>query len=315
MARFFFLFLVCAVLISFGANTAFAGFGITPPYVRNESLARGTTFEQKIILVRGDPTEDLSAKIKIDVPGAEGWISVDKGLEVFMPEGANQVPIVFRVGVPDDAPFKTYKGNAQIVLSSAKPPTPGTVGIALGAQVDIRFTVVDETIIKFNVRDVEVFDAEEGHWFWWMYFPGKIKFLMQIENLGNVPVSPTRVQFDIYDPKGENLLEVTNNLTRMNTVRPYALEGVTAELPTRLSPGSYKVRFKIYNGEDIVRQGETSINILSYGSIPGYDGFGFIALSFRDKSIIMAGAIFLGLMVLYIFWKIMRRMIRRRRRN
>ena len=34
-----------------------AGFGITPPYVRNTSLTRNSTYEQQILLVRGNPDE------------------------------------------------------------------------------------------------------------------------------------------------------------------------------------------------------------------------------------------------------------------
>ena len=58
-----------------------AGFGVSPPYVKNERLDRGSHYEQKIILVRGDPIEDLKAEITIDVPGAQEWISIDKGTE------------------------------------------------------------------------------------------------------------------------------------------------------------------------------------------------------------------------------------------
>ena len=48
-----------------------AGFGITPPYVRNSSLTRNSVYEPEILLVRSDPTSDLNATISIDAPGFE----------------------------------------------------------------------------------------------------------------------------------------------------------------------------------------------------------------------------------------------------
>ncbi len=59
------------------AQSAFAGFGVTPPYVTNPSLTRNSIYEQKIYLVRSNPDTDLKATISIDVPGVNDWFTVN----------------------------------------------------------------------------------------------------------------------------------------------------------------------------------------------------------------------------------------------
>jgi hypothetical protein len=49
--------LIPVFFVSSGFYEASAGFGITPPYVRNTSLTRNSIYEQQILLVRGDPND------------------------------------------------------------------------------------------------------------------------------------------------------------------------------------------------------------------------------------------------------------------
>ena len=63
------LALATLLLLLSSAKGALAGFGISPPYVENESLTRNSVFVQKITIVRGDPVEDLRADITINIPG------------------------------------------------------------------------------------------------------------------------------------------------------------------------------------------------------------------------------------------------------
>jgi hypothetical protein len=265
----------------FGANTAFAGFGITPPYLRSETLTQGSHFTQEIIIVRGDPVEDLNADITLNVPGINQWITVDKGLKFLLPKGQQQVPITLTVDVPKDAQFGAYTGNIRIRTSSLQDATSG-VSIALGAQIDVDLKVVNE-IYDFVVRRIELSEAEEGRKKWWLDFPGKIKFYMHVENTGNVPVSPARVHFDIYSKVGAKLLESVDSTNDIEKIEPFATKKVLAELPTHLAPGGYLVRFSIYKNDKISKSGELTLGILPRGTIPGYEGYGFMGLSLADK--------------------------------
>src|SRR6185312_2731013 len=95
---------VTGLLLIWGGftNIAFAGFGITPPYVRSETLRPGSEYTQEIIIVRSDPVEDLNAELTMNLPGIEPWFSFDRGLKFILPKGESQVKISVTVRVPED---------------------------------------------------------------------------------------------------------------------------------------------------------------------------------------------------------------------
>src|SRR3989344_5668915 len=221
-----FLFIV-PILFLMGAKMASAGFGISPPYVKNASLIRNSSYEQVIVLSRSDSADDLNVNVSIDVPGADDWVSIDRGTSFVMHQGESQLPMRVTMTVPDKAKFGNYKGN---------------------------------------LRGVKVEPLETGHRWWIFFFPGKIRFTMQVENTGNVPFAPTKVVFDIKDASGQEVLETTENIGKLEKVNPFQIKGVLAELPTRLSPGSYRANFKIYNHETLEQAGELNLNILPYGA-------------------------------------------------
>lgn len=275
------LFFVLAVFSL--SHTVYAGFGITPPYVSNSSLTRNSEYEQIIYLVRSDPTTDLKATITIDVPGVNDWFTIAEGTEFLLPRGEQKVPMTVKVKVPDNAEFKEYKGNIRIKTGSPDDRVAaGAVSISLGAQVDVNLNVIDKKIVDFKVRKIGITDLNEGHKVAWLYFPGKIRFEMLIENLGNVPVAPSDVVFRIYDKSGNVFLEETHQKGDIETVDPFTTKSIFAELPTRLPAGSYLARFEIKNGDDVKMNGEVNVSILPYGTLQAA-GFGFIGLSLAHK--------------------------------
>ena len=272
----------------FSVSVAEAGFGITPPYVNNHRLTRGTIYEQKITLVRSDPSEDLNTQITMNIPGIEPWFSVDRGNEFILPKGTTQIPIVIRVKVPDNAPYKEYKGAIRIRTSSATSSNPGGgVSIALGAQIDVDVEVVDK-IYDFDVRKIRIADLEEGRWKWGLFFPAKIRFFMTIENTGNTDFGPTKVRFDLYDSEMETLIESTENTNNIEKIPPFAIREVIAELPTHLGPGRYKAKYTIFKNNDIAQQNVLDLSISAIGAVQGYEGYGFWGLAFIDKMKVVA---------------------------
>jgi len=303
------LFLATCLLFSFSLiNIVQAGFGISPPYIKNENLSQGLHYEKKITLVRGDPIEDWNVEIIINVPGADNWISIDKGKEFIMPEGAQQVPIVFSVDVPKNAKFGRYTGIIRVKTAPVKPPEAGTISILLGGQIDVNLNVQKE-IFDFTVRAVKASDSEEGDKRWIFYFPGIIKFSMQIENLGNIKAAPSKVIFDIYDEQEEELLE-TIQTTKMNKINPFEIDWVIAELKTKLKAGSYYAQYKIFKKDEIVSQGKIHLSILLKGAIADYEGATIFDLGLMSKLIILFGilailglVVFVILKIIRIFWK------------
>ena len=265
------------------ADFALAGFGITPPYVQNSSLTRNSIYEQQILLVRSDPRVDLQATVSVDAPEIDAWIEVVEGSSFLLPRGEQKVPMTVRVTVPSDADFKNYTGKIRIKTGTPEGNVAeGSVSISLGAQVDINLNVIDKVIEDFRVRKIDISDFNEGHKLGWLFFPGKIKFKMLIENTGNVDVAPSLVRFRIFDPTGAVLLEETDHTNRITKVPPFGTEEITAELPSRLPAGSYLARFEIYNGDDLKHEGEFSLSVLPYGTLQSA-GYGFFGLSLPHK--------------------------------
>lgn len=282
-------------------NVAFAGFGITPPYVRNDTLRPGSEYTQEIIIVRSDPVEDLNAELTMNLPGIESWFSTDKGTKFILPKGESQVKLHVTVRVPDDTKLGAYNGNIRIRTSSSQVQSTG-VSLALGAQIDVHLKVVNE-IFDFSVRRVELSEAEGGYKKWWLDFPGKITFGIYLENTGNVPAAPAKVVFQIYDVSGVQLLETVQNTNNIPTILPFDTKKVTAYLPTWLPPGSYRVKYDIFKTEtESAQKGELALSILPRGTMSGYVSYGFEGLKLGDQLsvIIPATLVILAVIVLLI---------------
>lgn len=303
-----FLTLVPVFLASTGFNEAHAGFGITPPYVKNTSLTRNSVYEQQILLVRGDPNVAQRAEITIDAPGFEDWIEIVEGSDILLPRGEQKVPMTVRVTVPEKADFENYQGAIRIrTLPEDGEVAAGAVSISLGALVDIDLTVIDREIKDFRVRKVSVSELNEGSKLAWLYFPGKIQLNMLIENTGNVELAPSKVLFKIYDRTGAALLEETENIGKIDKIKPYGTGEVTAEIPTRLPAGSYIARYQVYNEDTIKQEGDLSLTILPAGTLQTA-GFGFVGLSIAHKISVLLPIFSIIIIALYVVYA-------RRRRN
>lgn len=277
------LFVIGTLLFWGGlTNVAFAGFGITPPYVRNDTLRQGSEYTQEIIIVRSDPVEDLNAELTYNLPGYESWFSSDRGTKFILPKGESQVKLHITVRVPDDAKLGAYNGNIRIRTYSSENSTSG-VSLALGAQIDVHLKVVDQ-VFNFEVRRVELSEAEEGYKKWWLSFPGKVKFAIYLENTGNVPAAPYKVTLSTYDVTGTQLLETSSNTNRIDTILPFDTKKVYAYMPTWLPPGSYVVKYDIKKTEtESAQTGQLSLSILPRGTITGYEQYGFEGLKLADQ--------------------------------
>lgn len=300
---------VLLLFFATGYQVVEAGFGITPPYVRNTSLTRNSIYEQQILMVRGNPDTGQIAEVTLDAPEIDGWIEIVEGNRVPLPKGIQKVPLTVRVTVPGNADFKDYNGLIRIrTVPDTDSVAAGAVSISLGARIDVNLSIIDRVIEDFRVRRISVSDLNEGSKVAWLYFPGKISFAMLLENTGNVNVSPSKVELRIFNRAGDTLLEETTHIGRINKIAPYATEEVVASIPTRLPAGSYVARYRIFNGDDVKQEGDLSLSILPAGTLQTA-GFGFIGLSAAHKiSLILPIAILL-LTVMIMVWQ------RRKRRT
>jgi len=293
-----FLFCIIFIVSLFFFQITKAGFGISPPYVSNDNLTTGSVYEKKIVIVRGDPNEDLKAEITFNVPGANDWISIDKGTEFILPKGEKQVPITVSVKVPKDAKYGDYKGSIRIKTSPVEALEKGVVSIALGAQIDVDLKVTKAKIFDFIVRGVSPLDAETGYTKWFLHFPTKLTFQLRIENLGNIFCRPTKIVLDIYDSNKTNLVE-TVEAKKIGGVKPFENGTIFATFLSKLEAGSYYVQYKVYKNGTIAQggQGEVHLSVVPHNTIKNYKGPTIFDLSIKEQIIIfsIAFVILLGL--------------------
>ncbi|MFH0840881.1 MAG: hypothetical protein V1865_02790 [bacterium] len=252
------------VIFILTAKVALAGFGVTPPYVRNEKLSRGAVYEQEINIIRGgDNLPDQMATLEIDAPEVEDWITFSEGNEFLLPEGEKRVRIKARVEVPKRAKIGLYKGTIQLTAQPVGKLKQGSVNIVMGLQLSIYLDVIDLQIIEYKVIGLRVEDAMEQHK--WLFFnrPGKIKMYFNINNIGNVEAGPDRITLDVYNnAKSELLASYVDK--KIKKIKAFETKEVLAEFKTDLPEGSYRTDFKVYKGDEVINEGEVTFSILSY---------------------------------------------------
>lgn len=245
--------LIVALVFLFSANTVLAGFGISPSQVINHDLLPGSHYEQRISLVRSDVSKEAKVEVTINAPEIGEWLTIDKGLSFTFAPGQKQVFMTVRADIPEEAELGNYKGTIAVRVVPEQIKEGGTVTIALGAQINVDLTVVEEKFFDFTVRSVDVLDLEEGN---------LIKVLLKIENIGNIEGSPTKVHLDVYDILGETLLESGDD-TNLDLVKPFEIKEIYAEFPTNLGIGQHWSEVKIYKDEEIVREERLFFSIVS----------------------------------------------------
>jgi len=254
--------LIIALFIFFNADSIFAGFGVSPPYVISDRLYPGAHFEQEIVLSRGNPNEELEAKITVDAPEIEDWFNFKPGKEFLLPKGQQQVSMIVEVDIPEDVDYKNYEGYIYIKTSPVAGEEKAGVSIALGARVDIDLTVTELRIVDFKIRNLRIPDSEEAFHWWKIKLLGKIKFLMNLENIGNIETAPDRAEIEVYDLSWQNLLYQGTDKS-LEKIKPFKRKDITAEFKNDLKPGQYWAIVKVFkNKEEILRQEKILLTIV-----------------------------------------------------
>ncbi len=269
--KFRILAIVVSVAIFGFAHAAFAGFGISPPFIKNQQLVPGSKYDQTITLLRSSADEDLRAEVKVNAPQIASWITIDKGNDFILPKGEYQVPMVITINVPKDAELGNYKGNINIKITSAGRDAKQGVAIALGARVDVDLTLTNVSYADFLVRVAAIPDFEllSPPWSWriFSYFLSRVRVVMNIENIGNVKTAPSKVTLEIYDLSKNKLLESGED-DAIKQIEPFSTRETVASFPTRLADGQYWGKVKVYKGLSITNVYEIAFTIAKPGGLP-----------------------------------------------
>jgi hypothetical protein len=271
MKKYYFFLIFSAFFLLWSRGVALAGFGISPPYVKNTHLIPGSTYEQEIVLLRSSAESDMEAQVDIDAPEISSWLSIDKGTRFLLPKDELRVPMKVRVTVPAKADVGSYEGYINIKVTSPEGEGPG-VAVALGARIDIDLTISNESVSDFIVRNITVPNFEELDWPWDSWLLGrffyKVRAAMTIENTGNSKVAPTKVLLELRDVTDRELLESSND-SSIKKVEPFSTAEVEASFPTKQRAGQYWAHLKVYKDDTVVGNYKYSFTIGRKGEFGG----------------------------------------------
>lgn len=222
-----------------------AGFGVSPPGIKEDKLVKGSHLERTIYLVQGNPTVDLQMEIIVESDKIKDWITFKNGTSFTIPAGVQQYPLEVVIDVPQNAELGIYKA---FIRANTKPkPAEGgeNVSIALAGRIDVELVVGDDVFSDFNVRGIRILDIKEGK---------PLKVSVRIENIGNVPARPERITFELFDKFGEIRLAYAQT-DQFKEVSAFKTEEITAELPIelRLGVGDYWGNVKVYKDGSVVK--------------------------------------------------------------
>jgi len=209
------------------------------------------------------------------------------------------------VDVPDDAELGNYTGHLNIKIVPRKKGGSG-VAIALGARVDIDLNLTDETIPEFKVWSAEMPDIEtlKAPWNWkifsWFFY--RVRVVLEVQNIGNIDTSPSKVHIDIYDAGRNMIIEKADDIN-IRKIPPYKTEKVTASFPTKLPDGQYQAKIKVYKENQVMNNYEITFTI----NKPGEGGKGISEFGIWPWVLFSTYVIFVLIIILILvklrFWK------------
>ncbi len=232
--------------LSSSAPQSEAAFGTSPPWVKNDHMLPGTTFEQIIKLSRDDTAEEF--KISSQITGDKmllKWISIQDEKNLVMKAGQSVLPIKVIVNVPKQAAIRNYVGGIFVALKpAASDEGGGAVAISLGAHIAVNITVTGDKLTDFTIKSITVDPLKEGDPF---------HLTVEVQNLGNTDIVEPSGQIDIYNGNNTEILKSLTFVPLTEAVSPN--ETVKSRMEFKdliLDPGDYWIVVKATkNGKTI----------------------------------------------------------------
>lgn len=239
--------LAMGISLRSGAPESKAAFGTSPPWVRNDHLLPGTTFEQIINLSRNNPDTEMQVTVRLD--GDKEilkWVKIVDKDELIMKKGQEVLPMKVIVKIPRRAALKDYRGGIFVTLEPLQTggsQQGGTVAIKLGAHISVELSVIGEKVEDYRVNSISLLVLEEGEPF---------RFNVDVLNLGNTEITELDGQIDIYDANETRILK---SLTFGSLTEPISPdEKITSQVIFEqfiLDPGDYWVVVKVFKDGEV----------------------------------------------------------------
>ncbi len=244
----------------FSAKIVFGAFGVSPPFLINDHLVKGSKYTQVIYLVRDNADADLPIGAKLDVNDkVKSWFQISGGEEFVIPKGVRQFPVEVTITVPKDAGLGVYAGKMSFV---GRPGATGQVTIALGVEVSINFTVGEGIFRSSRVQGISFLDIEEG------WAP---KVLVKFVNEGNIPEALERATYELFDQFGSVRLGFVQKNGGFPEIEPFTTTDFVVDFPIdlHLGIGSYWGSVNFMKEGKVVGSQRTIFNVVEAGSLSG----------------------------------------------
>ncbi len=250
----FSLFLLSFALIGLGISLlsnidkSEAAFGTSPPWVRNDHLRPGMTYETIINLSRNE--QDTAMQVNTRIGGddeVQRWLKIEDEDDLIMKKGQKVLPMKVTVKVPRRATLKDYKGGIFVTLQPVQEEGDqkgGTVAIQLGAHIVVELSVVGEEVVNYRVKSLTVDSLEEEDYF---------HINVDVENKGNVELKKLNGQVDIYNKDETEVLHSLAFGELGDPVPPDTLlktQIVFSEVT--LEPGEYWVKSRVFKDDEVI---------------------------------------------------------------
>lgn len=243
--------LVSTLLVLVWVNTV-QGFGVSPPFVNQEHLLRGSHFEETVNLVRSESEKEYRAEVEFssELSEIKDWITIDKGMEFTIGTEIQQFPLKIIVDVPQDAKLGEYQGYIWI---SGKPEKEGQITTVAGGTIKVTLKVTDKEYSDWQLKDLGVRDLAKDE--------KTMKVYLKVENLGNVKTRPSKVHLDVYDSYHQNLLSSGDD-TELDWIPPFQTKELIAEFPVDLEPNQqYWAEIEIYKENELLLADKRRFNV------------------------------------------------------
>ncbi len=237
-----------AVSLVMDVSRSEAAFGTSPPWVRNDHLLPGTTFEQVINLSRSNPNQDMKVNVRISGDkNIEKWLKIEDMEDLIMKKGEKILPMKVTVKIPKRAAIRDYKGGIFVTLepiASEDGQKGGNVSIRLGAHISVNLSVVGEKITDYRVKSISLTALNEGELFY---------INVEVENLGNTEIDSLNGQIDIYNSKETEVLKTLTFGSLSDAISPDDM--IRSQVVFEdfiLDPGEYWIVVKVFKDNEVI---------------------------------------------------------------
>lgn len=245
-----FLLIFTGFLVSFSGSDvpiSEAAFGTSPPWVMNDHMLPGTTYEQIVNLSRSDVSKDMKVSLRFD--GDKDllkWMKVEDEDDLIIKKGEKILPMKVTIKAPRRAAIKNYRGGIFVTVEPVQDEVQkgGNVAIKLGAHVAVNITVVGDKIIDYRVKSANVSDITESDYF---------RLEVEVENLGNTEISELNGQLDIYNEEETEILKTLTFGQIADLVSPDEIVRTHVNFEDYyLEPGMYWVVVKFFKDNELI---------------------------------------------------------------